>query len=108
MRYSLKHMTTLQVDPGALRGAAGALAGDGHDIGTQSLTQSLGSAAHGMAGLQTGPACMRAATAFDGEFTRLGAQLAAVAQNLRKAADSYEATDAGAGQNVKNAGNAFG
>ncbi|WP_343571958.1 type VII secretion target [Mycobacterium sp.] len=101
-------MTKLRVDPGVVRSTGGHLGQVADELAAESPTRSLDSAAHGMAGLQTGAACARAATAFDAQFKQLGWNLNSVAQGLRKAADSYESTDASTGQNVTHAGDAFG
>jgi uncharacterized protein YukE len=101
-------MDSLQVDPGVIRATSGQLAEVAAELAAKSVTQSLGSAAHGMAGLQTGDACTHAATVFDSEFHQLGSNLTTMAQSLQKAADSYASTDAAAGQNIKHAGDSFG
>lgn len=101
-------MGPLEVDPGVVRAASVAVAEVGRQLASLDVGESLRSAASGVASLQTGGACLQAATAFDDNFIQLSSTAGTLANNLHTAADYYRSTDATEGQHVARAGEAFG
>jgi uncharacterized protein YukE len=95
---------TLRVNPGQLRTSGSSFATAGDKLAAMDAGAPLGSAASAVANLQTAGACSAAADAVSQQMTAFADAARTYGDNLRSAADKYEATDTASGKNIAGVG----